>query len=296
MTLEFQPITPDKQQAYQTYLSVCPQVTSDYSFVNLWGWADEYGLYWAWEKDLIWIQQTRPAPIYWAPIGPWESILWEERFGQYPLESNKFTRIPEKLARYWETLFSQEHGLSIGEERGNWDYVYNVGELIDLKGNRFHKKKNLLNQFKRNYNYQYLPLSLDMTAQAMGLQSDWCTWRDCESSDTLSAENRSIQKILTAWERLDNLTGGAITVNGKLIAYTIAEPLTKHMILIHFEKANPDFKGSYQAINQMFLAHLTGKYSTVNREQDLDDKNLRQAKLSYQPTGFLKKYHAGFSF
>ena len=62
------------------------------------------------------------------------------------------------------------------------------------------------------------------------------------------------------------------------------------MLVIHFEKGNPDYKGVYQTINQMFLETLSGRYPTVNREQDLDDPGLRKAKLSYHPIGFQKKF------
>ncbi len=57
-------------------LARCPQPTSDYSFINLWAWADEYGLIWAWENDLVWIQQTFPEPVYWAPVGDWHGADW----------------------------------------------------------------------------------------------------------------------------------------------------------------------------------------------------------------------------
>ena len=75
-----------------------------------------------------------------------------------------------------------------------------------------------------------------------------------------------------------------------IAAYTVAERLTNDMLLNHFEKASPMYKGGYQAINQMFLSRTRGEFKTVNREQDLDDEGLRQAKLSYHPSGFLKKY------
>jgi hypothetical protein len=165
---------------------------------------------------------------------------------------------------------------------------------VELKGNRFHKKKNLLNQFKRHYDYTYAPLSPETVTQAMNMQSDWCTWRDCESSDTLSAENQVIEKILIQWENLAALCGGFIAVGGNIVGYTVAEQLTDNTLLIHFEKGNPDFKGAYQAINQMFLETAVDHFSIVNREQDLDEPSLRDAKLSYHPSGFLKKYQVIF--
>ncbi len=71
MSLNFEPIRVNQQEAYIRMLALCPQPTSDYSFVNLWAWADEYGLIWAWENDMVWIQQTFPEPFYWAPVGDW---------------------------------------------------------------------------------------------------------------------------------------------------------------------------------------------------------------------------------
>ena len=61
-------------------------------------------------------------------------------------------------------------------------------------------------------------------------------------------------------------------------------------MLIHFEKADPEFKGGYQMINQAFLSANAEGLKWVNREQDLDDEGLRQAKLSYHPADFVRKY------
>jgi hypothetical protein len=199
-----------------------------------------------------------------------------------------FLRIPEELLRVWEKNI--EDRIRREDERAHWDYIYDVKELIELKGNRFHKKKNLVNQFKKKYDYQYVPFDAKMIDMALAMQEDWCTWRDCESSEALSAENRAISRILDNWQTIYGLTGGALLVGQEMVAYTIAEQLSQGMIVIHFEKANPDYKGAYQAINQMFLEHNREQFYFVNREQDLGDEGLRKAKLSYHPIDFLKKY------
>ena len=289
MSLNFEPIRVNQQEAYIRMLALCPQPTSDYSFVNLWAWADEYGLIWAWENDMVWIQQTFTEPVYWAPVGDWNQADWSKILSKHFSGATVFTRVPEKLAELWKTRTGNRQVIS-EPLRGHWDYLYAGADLIALKGNRYHKKKNLLNQFLASYPYRYEPLGPAMTEKAMSLQTDWCTWRDCEASDMLSAENRVIEKVLKNWSSLKGLTGGALLVNDDIVAYTVAEMLDSGTMVIHFEKGNPDYKGVYQAINQMFLERFGNPDILVNREQDLDDEGLRKAKLSYHPVDYLRKF------
>lgn len=290
MPLNFVPITRSQQNNYLEVLAHCPQLTSDYSFINLWGWAEVYGLFWAWTDDLVWIKQTIPDEAFWAPVGSWAEINWNRYFSEHFENRTTFLRIPENLLQIWEDRIGGQ--LITEESRNHWDYLYAVHELVELKGKRFHKKKNLLNQFKKKYDFRFAPFNIKMIDTVLAMQQDWCTWRDCESSEALSAENVVISKILHGWNTLKGLMGGVIVVDQKIVAYTFAERLLDDTLLIHFEKGDADYKGIYQAINQMFLEHIGKHVKIVNREQDLGDTGLRKAKLSYHPVGFLKKYRA----
>ena len=294
MPLQFEPIRVKQQDGYAAVLSACPGATSDYSFVNLWAWADEYGLLWAREDGMVWIQQTLPEPVYWAPVGTWHPADWPRLLERHFPGGAVFTRVPEMLADLWWKTFGPQR-LTVEPLRGHWDYLYRASDLIGLKGNRFHKKKNLLNQFLSGYPHRYVPLGPEMTEKALALQTDWCVWRDCEAVGMLSSENRVIEKVLRNWSRLKGLCGGAILVGEETVAYTVAEMLRPDILVIHFEKGNPDYKGVYQAINQMFLDHFGRPDILVNREQDLDDEGLRKAKLSYLPVDFMKKCRCEFS-
>ena len=258
MTLSFEPIGLNKQNSYTKHLAKCSQKASDYSFVNLWGWAEEYGLFWAWKDGFVWIKQTIPEAVYWAPVGKWEEAPWDRWLQDYFARPAVFIRIPEDLHLHWGKALGNR--IISEEARDHWDYLYHVDDLITLRGNRFHKKKNLLNQFLKKYQSEYILLDGQVTKKAMAMQEDWCTWRDCESSDSLSAENRAIARILSAWEKLTTVTGAAI------------------------------YKGVYQAINQIFLERSGSRHDIVNREQDLGDEGLRKAKQSYHPFDFIKKY------
>jgi len=285
--MKYQKIELEQQNEYNRQLETSGYDASDYSFVNLWSWSDEYQLTWSWHSGLVWIRQETPEPAYWSPVGPWENVDWKPLLTDTFPRGAQFIRVPEPLSERW----AQDLGdrVEIHESRGQWDYRYAVQDLIDLKGNRFHKKKNLLNQFRKKYDFQHRSFDSEIIKLACEMQQDWCTWRDCEASETLIAENRAIAQVLRNWDHLDGLHGGALMVDGTLIAYTIAEKLTEDTLVIHFEKGSHGYKGVYQAINQMFLEASGNGYTYVNREQDLGNEGLRKAKMSYNPVDFVKK-------
>ncbi len=284
MELAFSPISLDRQEDYLALLRETPQVSSDYSFVNLWAWADEHGLSWAWAEGLVWIRQSRPTLAYWAPVGSWATIDWPQMMPQ--LLGLSFVRLPEALA----VLMAHAHPQArIKTSRDHWDYLYSVPDLVALTGNRFHAKLNLLHQFQKGYLWQYQSLSEGLINSVLTMQSQWCAWRNCEASAELAAEDRVIAKILQSFAAFPALLGGALLVDAQVVAFTVAEPLRPDTLVIHFEKGMGCYKGIYQAINREFLASQTG-FAVVNREQDLGNEGLRKAKLSYNPIAFVKKY------
>ena len=101
MTLDFKPISLDDQTDYLQLLGNCPQVASDYSFLNLWAWAEEYGLHWAWQENLVWIKQMRPDELFWAPVGDWNFVDWRRVFDGQADRRLEFIRVPQKLAESW---------------------------------------------------------------------------------------------------------------------------------------------------------------------------------------------------
>ena len=92
--------------------------------------------------------------------------------------------------------------------------------------------------------------------------------------------------------RFPDLICGALYVKDLMIAYAVGEPVTDEMAVVHFEKGLGDYKGVYQAINQIFLENSCSSFLWVNREQDMGVEGIRQAKESYNPTHFLRKYRA----
>ena len=286
MNSEYSSISFAGMQQYLEVLSKNKSQASDYSFANLWGWAPHYGLEWRFDGTLCWIRQHYPEPCQWAPVGPWDAV---KNWLDYPemASGTKFIRVPHSLCELWSIAL--EDKIQVEEARGQWDYLYLSSELSTLSGNRFHKKKNLLKQFQKQYEYEYRSLSENCVETVLNMQTEWCRWHDCEESESLLAENDAVARVLANWGDIPGLCGGIIRIDGVPVAYTLAEPLNEETLIIHFEKAANGIKGCYQAINYLFCNDVGKNFKFINREQDLDDEGLRKAKLSYNPVDFSKK-------
>jgi hypothetical protein len=304
MTPEYTEISTDYMNQYRELLCKSESRSSEYSFGNIWGWAEHYGLKWRSCGSLCWIKQTFPTHVHWAPVGQWDDFDWAAAFngracqneykGEYSgncCEGMSFIRVPEKLLNLWQQVLPPER-LQITETRGQWDYLYSPSELATLPGNRFHKKKNLLNQFNKTYDFMYAPMTVDCVESVLEMQEEWNKWREQEDAPVLLAENKAIFRVLSMWDQIPGLTGGAIHLDGNVVAYTVGEKVCADTFVVHFEKGMPSYKGIYQAINNSFTKDIAKNEQIhyVNREQDLDDPGLRKAKESYNPIDYVKKY------
>jgi hypothetical protein len=198
-------------------------------------------------------------------------------------------------------------GYRVWEDRDNFDYLYRRESLARLAGRPLHRKKNLVNLFRRSNACVARPLLEGFVGDALQVLERWKQQQQCPvpapsaGSDEPASDAQAPTESRTdagdyaaAREALENmeylqLCGGVFYVEDEPVAYTLGR-----MFVIHFEKAvrRPAFRGIYQYVNQAFAAALPEQYETINREQDLGDPGLRQAKESYKPIGFVTKYRA----
>lgn len=154
MNTTFTHVTLDLLDKYMTYFRATSCRSADYTFTNLWGWAEHYGLELSFRDDLCWIRQTRPFPQLWAPVGDWEHADWdvhpEIHMGVI------LQRVPDELSSLMQAQLGLERTV-VEPVRDQWEYLYSREELATMSGNKFHKKKNLVNQFRKLYGMDYRP-------------------------------------------------------------------------------------------------------------------------------------------
>lgn len=179
-------------------------------------------------------------------------------------------------------------GYDLFEDRDNFDYLYKRGNLADLPGRHYHKKRNLIKAFVNNHNYEGRPLLDEYLPDALKILDRWRENRFENGND--DGDYNAAKEALEKSEALQ-LCGGIYYVEDEPVAYSLGEELAcGKSFVIHFEKAVSGYKGLWQFVNQAFASIITEHYETINREQDLGDEGLRHAKLSYHPTGFVRKY------
>lgn len=285
MSLQFTTVSLAQTKAYYRCWESLPVHSIDYSLLNLWGWQNFFGLEWAFDGGMCWIRQTRSGkPIFWAPVGNWDTYPWEECL----TPGMEFIRVPQALSNIWKTIPSLT--VECSEDRGQWEYLYNANELATLPGNRFHKKKNHFNAYIRAYGTpDYRPLSTETLQDCRQLQSAWNDEHKITNSATIEGEDSAIDRVLDSYTCFNKLSGGCLYIKGLPSAFCIAEQLSENTVGIHFEKSLERIRGGYQAINTLFAQHTAPEITFINRAQDLDEPGLRQAKETYHPATFLRK-------
>ena len=180
----------------------------------------------------------------------------------------------------------RQAGLLVSEDRDNFDYLYPREALATLAGRALQRKRNLVHRFVKHHDYQAFPLAAERTADALGVLE---AWREGARDQADYAPARDA----LAHAREFGLVGSVYYVGQTPAGYTLGEYVAAGtMFVVHYEKAIPDIKGLYQVINMDFARSLPATCTRINREQDLGDPGLRQAKLTYRPSGFVKKFRA----
>ncbi|MBN2795909.1 MAG: DUF2156 domain-containing protein [Clostridia bacterium] len=276
LTLDHKKIIENKLKAYK-------KIQSELNFTNLFAWRDKYDFHFIQFNDTILIVNKNMDKLYFSePLGEFSSQLFEELQRTFNLEEIVFKKCSPDFVDQIQNL---SLNVETKEIRDDFDYLYLMEDLRDLKGNAYHKKKNHVNQFLKNYEWSYESVSNSNIQDIRILIESWFQ----DVSDDLLEEKKAIHKVLENWEFL-NTTGGILYVKDIPVAFTIGEFIDEETLLIHFEKGLTQYTGVYPMIMQQYLLNQPlVKY--VNREQDLGIPGLRKAKESYHPVGFVKKYN-----
>jgi hypothetical protein len=287
---DFAPLGLELRDEMHPRLALTTDGISEFTFSNLYLFRKRYQYCAALGPDggLI-ISGTTPGndtKFFMTPCGfPGYDIL-ESLFKTH----NYWKNIPSSLLESGGGPLRQrleELGIIISEDRDNFDYLYLRSELAALSGKKFHKKKNLVNAFMNAWpEHEERLLEPALIPDAQAVLEHWKKDKGEEGDYTAA---REALEVFSALE----LKGAIYYIGKRPAAYCLGEGVGRGTIFaIHFEKALDQYKGIFQYMNQAFATSLSPDFIRINREQDLGDEGLRQAKMTYRPVDFVKKYRA----
>ena len=287
---EFTPISLDLKNEMYPRLCLTPDGVSEFTFAGLYLFRGryQYQVSKLEDKTLI-ISGVQPSrgtgtdakKFFMTPCAaPGRGIL-----GELFKTHDYWKNIPESVLISKRSRL-EEWGVEFTEDRNNFDYLYLRTDLAELRGKKYHKKRNLVAQFLKSYSYEKKPLTEEIAADAMKVLEKWRADRN-DGEDNDYAECREALELFGEL----NMKGLLVYINGEPAGWCVGEPIARGRVFtIHFEKGLEIYKGIYQFINQAFAASLPEYFTHINREQDLGDEGLRQAKMTYRPSGFARKY------
>ena len=180
-------------------------------------------------------------------------------------------------------------GVEAVPDRDNFDYLHLREDMAQLSGRDYHKKKNRVNYFTVRHRFTVEPYEARHQDGALALLDDWRRVRVAMGPSSLEGEVEVAGEALRLSEEL-GLSGVVLMVEGVVKGFALGERLNRSTSVCHFEKGDLFMEGLYQLLDREFCRLLFTDCRYVNREQDLGELSLRQAKLSYHPVELVCKY------
>ncbi len=295
MQFDIKDITLEDKPLFDQYFANYNGMNSEYTFTNMFIWRKSYNIRYAVIDGMLCIFSRHG--------GSAETV-------NFPLGSGDIKSVISKLTRYFNEIgqrplirlyndfevdalnASFPDLFILTEDRNSFDYVYKVSDLINLPGSKYHSKRNHINQFIANYPYKYQKITNDQLLPCFLMFEKWCDSKK-DTVDGILEQHEAVKNLIDNFDAL-NVSGGCISVDEKIIAFSFGEVLSakNSVAVIHLEHADTDFRGSFPMINQQFLENEWSTLTYVNREEDMGLMGLRNAKKSYKPCLMIKKYVA----
>ena len=176
---------------------------------------------------------------------------------------------------------------SIKSDPDYYDYIYNAEDLINLRGKKYHSKRNHISIFKKQP-WEYKELTSDLFDDCIEFVTEKYNVRTDKDDYSAIVEQFAINTFFNNFEYM-NLMGGVLYQNNRIVGVTIGEKLNSNTLVVHIEKAASEVNGAYPTICNEFVKANASNLKYVNREEDLGLEGLRRSKRSYHPCFQLEK-------
>ncbi|MYC74424.1 DUF2156 domain-containing protein [Candidatus Poribacteria bacterium] len=299
--MQLQPLTLNNKPIFDEYAHrMCPRL-SHYAFAPIYVWKEHFQFYWTLLTDYLCIF-AKQGEDYFMPILPMpcdpENHIYRNVIRtayHFMLESNRNPHIAriENVPQALYTFF-QEDGFRVTLKET--EYLYEIGTLSELRGNRFKSKRNVYNAFMERYpSAELRPYRIADREACFSLYDAWHTDRAAKCDDAVYCamleDSRSVHRIAIAHAEALGLRGRVVRIDGEISGYTFGYPLNADILCVLFEVTDLRIKGLAQFIYREFCKELVGTYRWINAMSDSGLDNLKRVKRSYHPIQLIPLYN-----
>src|SRR4030042_851055 len=175
MTMDLKPIEIQDKPLFDEFLGKDPPQVSELTFTNVFIWRRHYQPTWV-ERNgcILIIFRPQKGPAYGlCPFGPGDKKSALDVLCQEIAKQTIDVRIC-RVGEEFVTNHVDPAKYEVVPDRDNSDYIYVAKDLIKLSGNKYHRKKNHLNQFIKHHAFEYHPLDVELVKRVLGMQEAWC--------------------------------------------------------------------------------------------------------------------------
>jgi hypothetical protein len=293
MGVDFSPIEMDDREKLTAFLAKHPQPLTGYTFATLAAWETFFHYEWAFvEPETLLISYVfgpDPHRHLMQPVGLFSAEVAQSlagRAGDLPY--------PLKIICVCEDFLSDHvefcRSFSASEDRNISNYIYKASALAKLPGRKYARKRNLLAQAESLYAWSCQALTPELISSCFSILDSIVEEEEPVLEGMLKWETSALEYTLRHFDSLSQ-QGLLVSVGGRPVAFSIYEPISPKTVAVHFERALRSHKGLHQVINWETAKAIAAQgYEFINREEDIGDPGLRDAKLSYHPIKLLKSY------
>ncbi len=288
---KFSPVKLSDREELTGFLAKHPQPLTGYTFPAFAAWEPFFRYEWvlAEPETLLVSCIVNPDPNrhLLQPIGPLspelaELLVKNAASLDYPLRivgiSDRFLDTNSAFSRHFEAR----------EDRTLSNYLYSTAALSRLRGRKYARKRNLLAQAESLYTWSCQPLKSALTTSCFAVLDSIIEEENPIVEGMLKQEIAALEFSLRHFDEFRQ-QGLLVSVGTRPVAFSIYEAINSSTVAVHFERALRSYKGLHQVINwETARAIAEQGFEYINREEDMGDTGLREAKMSYHPVEIIK--------
>jgi hypothetical protein len=290
---DFSALTLEDRSSLTEFLNKNPQRLTGYTFATLAAWCPFFRYEWTFAgAGLLLIScflDRDPHRHLLQPVGLLTPEIakklesWAAGLA-YPLRiigvSDIFLKENPAFAQFF----------AISEDRAISNYLYTADALARLPGRKYSKKRNLLSQASGLYQWVCERLNADRIGQCFDVLNSILKEEHPQVEGMLQRELAALECTLCHFDEFGQ-QGLLISIDDRPVAFSIFEVISPTTVAVHFERALRSYKGLYQVINCETAKVIAAEgFQFINREEDLGDAGLRDAKMSYHPVEIIPAF------